>query len=678
MGEMEEVDVQRLPRRELLQLCADNDIRTAGVKQDDLVRLLQKKLHRPATDPSRVTTKTSSNLPISLPRGKEKSAEKTPPTPGSTTQRRSLRPLVLADDLSMQASPEASPTKNQQVSPTPSVPPRKTIATTPSTPTAQRSNLLHKNVTALTAIGKLQAQERARPGKQNDGRGRGITTAATAPGAGKQAQQSDAASVRSRSTSAPKKSIRSTSMEPVKRPGERVKRSEASRFKAQSNPKLNAAYLEAAAKRSLASAASKAVSHYGSELGSHDYDNVSEIATDAGHHEDSGDAASVTSIASEPASRFTPQTRTSKASKLGRPVSHGAHERNCSYDESCPAPKAKHSDGDNLFSQEDDTAFNLVGDADEHEINSFLNANIGPPEDITAGDDSPKTSCQEKNIVVHEENPVREHEAAGHEPSIQVIRESESVEERPKVEDANSPVEVSRLGESSTTLDDKETEDSTRSKEITLPEAEEGLKSNLNDDEESPNAAITSNTQHEHSSTHQDPNALSANDLPQDSSVASTVKSVQAILDTHQDSIALSTNDSPQESSIAYTAKSMHSILDTAPVPHPNMERSQITPMSVDSPPTPDELGEQEPAVKTLRSPCDELQQEFKIKLRRDYNKDANKSNVLEDRSVKVPLLQQGREAESTLLARRSFPSSILLWCSQLFAAIFGTRSQRC
>lgn len=29
---MEEVDVQKLPRKELLQLCTDNNIRTAGVK----------------------------------------------------------------------------------------------------------------------------------------------------------------------------------------------------------------------------------------------------------------------------------------------------------------------------------------------------------------------------------------------------------------------------------------------------------------------------------------------------------------------------------------------------------------------------------------------------------------------------------------------------------------------
>lgn len=768
---MEEIDVQKLPRKELLQLCAENNIRTAGVKQDELVRLLQSKLHPPAADSSRFSTKTrsqiSTNSPIRSPRGKEKSTEKTLPTPGLTSQRRGLHSLVLVDDPSLKVSPESSPRKNRH-SPNPAVLPRKPIETKPNTPPAQRSDLLRKKVNALTAVGKLQAQERSRLVQQSDGSSvRGRNNVAAAAPTGKQAQdrqpqRSDGAFVRSRSSStiigAPKKSIRSASMEPVTRPGtgERVKRNEASRFKAQTSPKLNAAYLEAAAKRSHPRASEGATSATAaagsrSDFNSQNFDSVSEIATDAGHHvmsedSDADDGRSVTSVASEPASRFVSQFHSPRAiegSKLGRgesPLRNSAHGRSSSFDSS-KAPEGKGSDpskAENLISPlflEDDTAFNFVGDTHEHEIHLFLNADIVTPEEINAAEGSHQvqdfeqartaeistTDCQREDILVSEESLARKQDAgnsmgahaqtAGHSESapkdslLMDILATAPVEEirasiqLPEAEDENSvphSIELSHPEESPATFSDEherkttedsvsETSQSTTEKDILLS------KNNINAFEADEGHILTNTEKGEGDglieSTHNE-------ESPNDGDISPTAN-VQLVSDQrsplHQESpdsaSAPSTNDLPRsgKDSITSSAESReigHRIFDTAPRPHPDMERSAITPLRVDLPQSSSMLDDFDAAggqnqVTTLRSPCDELQQDFEIKLRRDYNKDGSKKNtIVDDTSVKVPLLQQEDGKGKTHVIKRSFPLSILHWCSQLFSAIFGTRNQ--
>lgn len=586
----------------------------------------------------------------------------------------------------MKASPEPSPRKNQ-LSPNPGALPRTPLATKSNSPPAQRSDLLRKKVNALTAIGKLQVQQS--DGSSVRGRNNVAAAAPMSPGISKQAQErqpqrSDGASVRSRSSStigaAPKKSIRSTSMEPVKRPTPGVKRNEASRFKAQTNPKLTAAYLAKKSPRASEGAAS-ATATAGSHI-SQDFDNVSEISVHHAMSEDSDadDARSVTSVASEPASRFTNRLhspRTSTGSKLGRgvaPLWNSAHGKKKSQEE-INAPEGKDSDRsiaaqseEKLISLEDDTAFNLVGDAHELEINSFLNADtvtepeeikgshqvqeleqVGTPEISTAG-------CQEKDVIESEESCVREQDAstsdnveatprpAGHPESahcenLMDIRESAPVEEisagvhSPGAEDKNSvpqSIEVSHLEESPATFSKAEeticeTMQSTTQKDTLLSRNNSEKQSQglvLTSKEEDEGDKWTDSTPNFHD---EDGGVISAASAGANAELLSDER-----FPSHQEEApASSSNDFPS-SGITSTAESderEHSVLDTAPLPHPDMERSPITPVSVDlnshSTPTADgtdDSGEQDRGLK-LRLPCDELQQDFEIKLRRDYNK---------------------------------------------------------
>ncbi|KAG0626686.1 hypothetical protein M758_2G144000 [Ceratodon purpureus] len=749
---MEDVDVQKLSRKELLQLCADHNIRTAGIKHDDLVRLLQNKLHPPASDPPRVTPKarstqittnspvsspkarnqtsnrTSADSPFSSPNAKGKSAERLPlPSPATTNPGRSLRPLVLEDDRSRNNSPEPSPRtpRKDQLSPSPGALPRKPTTTKSNAPPAQRSDLLRKKVNTMTTIGKLQAQERARPPQQGDGSPvRSRNNAASAP-IGKQAQatrpqQIDRGSpVKPRGSAAigaPKKNIKSTSV-PVKRPGERtsgVKSNEALRKGQSTNP--SAAHSEGAASsprasEGEASVAATAGTH--SDPGSHSFRSVSEIATDAGHHsmwEDS-DADDAQSVSSEPASRFAPQgerfhsPRTSAGSKLGRvgyPSWESAHGRRSSLDSSLEsnAPLGKDSvlsatPGEesliSSYSLEGDAAFNLVGDAHGLEINSFLDAHSGThEEDVTAA------ASMQKHESSDSGNARVEHDAPASEALQEESRSIPAVESNaPVVEQDDAPTQPSDIREQKNEANDIPAASSRNVTDVI--EAAEGqliltskekvkghewLGSTLNAVQEkdssadgvNPLASVGKNTPLAASS-------LSHEGLPYESEVT---------LAEENDPLCYSGKDFTVTSTDECIER-VHFNLDSAPLPHPDMERSPVTPMSVSRPdPSLTTGGELDLCAGKSSIPCDEVQQEFDIKLRgghgagqfgqkHDYSKERSTKSILlqSDRSEKVPLLQDGHENEISMqLIRKPFPSSIFLWCSQLFYAIFGTRSQ--
>lgn len=79
---MEHDNLHEIPRKELKQLCIEHNIRTAGVKHDDIVRLLRNKLYPPAADPPRSTKargQTSNDSQISS-KDKNESAKKTKST----------------------------------------------------------------------------------------------------------------------------------------------------------------------------------------------------------------------------------------------------------------------------------------------------------------------------------------------------------------------------------------------------------------------------------------------------------------------------------------------------------------------------------------------------------------------------------------------------------------------
>ncbi|KAG0587597.1 hypothetical protein KC19_2G176300 [Ceratodon purpureus] len=743
---MEDVDVQKLSRKELLQLCADHNIRTAGIKHDDLVRLLQNKLHPPASDPPRVTPKarstqinsnspvsspkarnqtsnrTSADSPFSSPNAKGKSAERPSlPSPATTTQGRSLRPLVLEDDRSRNNSPEPSPRtpRKDQLSPSPGALPRKPTTTKSTAPPAQRSDLLRKKVNTMTTIGKLQAQERARPPQQGDGSPvKGRNNVASAP-IGKQAQatrpqQIDRGSpVKPRGSAAigaPKKNIKSTSV-PVKRPGERtsgVKSNEALRKGQSTNP--SAAHSEGAASsprasEGEASVAATAGTH--SDLGSHSFRSVSEIATDAGHHgmwEDS-DADDAQSVSSEPASRFAPQgerfhsPRTSTGSKLGR-VGYSswesAHGRRSSLDSSLEsnAPLGKDSDlsatpGEETslissYSLEDDAAFNLVGDAHGLEINSFLDAHSGThEEDVTAAASTQKHESSDSG------NARVEHDAPASETLQEEPRESIPALESnaPVVEQEDAPTQPSGIREQKNDIP------AASSRNVTdVIEAAEGQLILTSEEKVKGHEWLdtTLNAVQE-----KDSSADGVNPVEKNTPLATSSLSHEG-LSNYNSGVTLAEETDP----LCYSGKDftvtstdecierVHFNLDSAPLPHPDMERS---PMSVSRPETSLTTGgDLDLCAGKSSIPCDELQQEFDIKLRgghgagkfgqkHDYSKERSTKSILlqSDRSEKVPLLQDGHENEISMqLIRKPFPSSIFLWCSQLFYAIFGTRSQ--
>lgn len=366
--EMESVNLHELSRKELKQLCNEHNIRTAGVKHDDLVRLLRNKMYPPASDPPRLSkarSQASTDIQVS-PKSTSEVAEKT--LRRSTSQGRSRRSLVFADDSSRDNTPERS---TRELSPSAVLPQKSVLAKSNSTP-ARRSDFLRKKVNTLSGLGK-QSQER-RP------------------------QQGDGSSDKSRSNSdSQRPSIRNTSMA-VKRLGDHpvVKINETK--KSQKNAD---AYSEPTSSPRASEGDASVTAMDSSDVGSHSFCSVSEVATDAGNYAMSEDSDNEDgrSVSSEPASRFTSQInkltpRRNTGSKLGQ----GAHSSWHSEQGSDPLdplarsngvhgqdsnPSATHN-GEEIFSY-------LLGDADSLVVDtdgpdSFLDAYIADPEDVNRAD----------------------------------------------------------------------------------------------------------------------------------------------------------------------------------------------------------------------------------------------------------------------------------------------------
>lgn len=535
----------------------------------------------------------------------------------------------------------------------------------------------------LSAIGKLQAQERARPALQGDGppvrRSNDVTSAPTAKQTPEtRPQQSDrGASVRNRSdapaTGASKKNIKSSSS-PAKRPGS--KSNEASR-KGQS-----AANFEAdgsSPRASEASVAAIAGSH--SDLDSHSFNSVSATATDARYQvlwEDS-DADDAHSVSSEPISRLGSQSerfhppRTSTGSKLGR-VAYPSHGRRSSLDSSVGsnAPLEKISDllatpDEEIFislcSLENDAAFDLVGGAHGLEINSFLDAHSATPEDINDAD------------VSHELGQARNSKvslADFQENAVIAKLETSTKEQDAVAETAPSTMQKDELSNPGNPRDEHDVAASEYRQEHT---AAIGVESNAPLAEEEKDAAMPSGSrEHEIKLAIPTPEAkdipVASSDAIAGGPVLASKGNVEAEkwfnstlnLVQNEDSGAeggrmgknielvserSATNDSPshQESPVQLTEKNgpscssgidytvtstaecierAHFNIDSAPLPHADMERSSVTAMSVllpDPSPSPDSTpGELDICAGKSSSPCDELQQDFDIKLRGESN----------------------------------------------------------
>ncbi|KAG0614041.1 hypothetical protein M758_6G147000 [Ceratodon purpureus] len=366
---MEEVNLHELPRKELKQLCNEHSIRTTGVKHDDLVRLLRNKLYPPAPDPPRLQkagSQMSSDSQISSKTTSEVAAKT---LSRSTNQGRSQRSLVFVDDPSQEKAPERS---RRELSPSP-VLPRKPILTKSNSSSARRSDFLRKKVSnTLSGLSK-QSQE-------------------SLP------QQSDGSSDKSRSTNGAKRPRSRNTSTAIKRP------SAVHVVKTNGVPKSQTnidAYSEAASSPRASEGDASAIAMDSSDLGSHSFGSVSEIATDARHHaiSEESDNDDRRSVSSEPALRFPSQINRltsikSAASKLGRGVYSSrdtGHGRD-SLDSSARSnevlgqdsdPSEAH-DGGELFQYFlEDTEF-LVGETDG--LDSFLDAGIADPEDINRTD----------------------------------------------------------------------------------------------------------------------------------------------------------------------------------------------------------------------------------------------------------------------------------------------------
>ncbi|KAG0570301.1 hypothetical protein KC19_6G152500 [Ceratodon purpureus] len=366
---MEEVNLHELPRKELKQLCNEHSIRTAGVKHDDLVHLLRNKLYPPAPDPPRLQkagSQMSSDSQISSKATSEVAAKT---LLRSTSQGRSQRSLVFVDDPSQEKAPERS---RRELSPSP-VLPRKPILTKSNSSSARRSDFLRKKVSnTLSGLSK-QSQE-------------------SLP------QQSDGSSDKSRSNNGAKRPSSRNTSTAIKRP------SAVQVVKTNGVPKSQTnidAYSEAASSPRASEGDASAIAMDSSDLGSHSFGSVSEIATDAGHHaiSEGSDNDDRRSVSSEPALRFPSQInrltpRKSAASKLGRGVYSSrdtGHGRD-SLDSSARSnevlgqdsdPSATH-DGGELFQYFLEDTESLVGETDG--LDSFLDAGIADPEDINRTD----------------------------------------------------------------------------------------------------------------------------------------------------------------------------------------------------------------------------------------------------------------------------------------------------
>ena len=583
---------------------------------------------------------------------------------------------------------------------------------------------------SLTAIGKLQAQERTRPAQaQIDGYSvRGRYTVAPAP-IGKQAQETRrqpddrGSSVRSRSSAVlggPRKNIKSTSM-PVKRPGERtvgVKSSEASGKRKSANPNATG-HPEAAASSPRASEGEASVA--ATDLGSHSFNSVSEVATDAGHHAmwDDSDADDAQSVSSEPVSRFALQSleterfnhfsRTSTGSKLGRvayPSWESADRRRSSLDSSVESntplgkdfelPTAPGEDLLSSYSLEYDTAFDLVGDAHGLEISSFLDAHSGAPEVNAAEGSHPFEELglvQESDIIAKPVNSMGEQDAVSETAPSTMQKDIVSDNDRgelinsghPKVEnevpvsdylqkdssipavESNAPVTEQKAA--ATPLGSREQEIEMT---VSAPGAneQEVATTPLGSSEQEIEMAISAPEANDIpvASSTDVTNAIeveggqgvgskenaegdkwfdSTLDLVQDedsslegaNSQASMGKNIQLLTEypapcnspSHQEPLYDSGMQLPERndptccvgkdytvSSTAECIEGVHFNMDSAPLPHPDMERSSLTIMSINRPdasPMPDSTAGDLCTGKSA-SPCDELQPGFDIKLR--------------------------------------------------------------
>lgn len=214
----------------------------------------------------------------------------------------------------------------------------------------------------------------------------------------RQPQQSDGYPSKDRSVDGGRRpSIRSTSTI-VNRPGERLN----VKVNGAEKPQTNAdAYSEAASSPRTSEGGASVTAVDSSDIGSHSFRSVSEIASDAGHHvmSEDWDIDDGRSVSSEPASRFTSQTsklasRMSTGSKLGRTVLSSwdsGHERD-SFESSARKNEFHEEDlddseapgGEDLFECFLEHADSLVGDTDG--LDSFLDTPIADPEDMKRAD----------------------------------------------------------------------------------------------------------------------------------------------------------------------------------------------------------------------------------------------------------------------------------------------------
>ncbi|XP_024386110.1 uncharacterized protein [Physcomitrium patens] len=402
---MEHDNLHEIPRKELKQLCIEHNIRTAGVKHDDIVRLLRNKLYPPAADPPRSTKargQTSNDSQISS-KDKNESAKKTK----STLQGPNKRSLAVGDNILLDGEPERN---RKDLSPSP-VLPRKPIMTKSNSIPARRSDILLKKLNTGLSGPDKQLQE-SRPQGTDGSSAKGL----------------DYFGARKRSMKSTRPAVRRLG----DRPG--VKTSEIP--KAHMNGDV---FSEAASSPRASEGDASVTAADSSDLGSLSFCSVSEFATDAGHHimsEDS-DVDDGRSVSSEPASRFASQInkltpRTSTGSKLGRGAhslwdsenGHGRrHGRNLSLDSSLSNNASKLSaaqDIEDIFSYLLEGTDSLVDDTDI--LDSFLAETIADPEMFGADGNQvdfhqlliPDTFAEHyhDNIVVDNERRMGE-EAAG-------------------------------------------------------------------------------------------------------------------------------------------------------------------------------------------------------------------------------------------------------------------------
>lgn len=333
--------MEKVPRKELMQLCTDHKIRTAGVKQDELIRLLQKKLQSPASTPPRMPKARSQMSSIESPpmspkpktHSRTSSTESLPTSPQPKVRSQlGVDPHTPPKDPRGKLAEKSSGTRStglgrsdrslldnpsrrnssEQIRKEPSsdsgLPRKPTSTKTASTP-AQKSpsDLLRKKASTSSVIGKLAQDRHSKPTDESSSRSRHVSFSEIGkPAQERRPRQGDGSSLRTRNNiEGPRQSARGTSLA-GKRPGERSLG--LSKINEARKPRTNAdAYSEAATSPRASEAGDCASVIDNSDLCSvYSFCSVSEVATDAGQHnvEEDFDVDDGRSVSSEPASSF--------------------------------------------------------------------------------------------------------------------------------------------------------------------------------------------------------------------------------------------------------------------------------------------------------------------------------------------------------------------------------------